>query len=819
MGPAHTSAASFLRDKPPDASSATTRPAQSVSVSCTVSAVAVAGPSAEPSSRRDSAEPAPVAYDSKAQSASSSLYAGRPKAGGPSDSLLNRLAGPSDQKAGLGRTREQIAQIAYKASKGSKYFLQQQQKDVELTVRVNKLSAKLDKLVAERHGKLSKEEQYVDEMIQELEKTRNLRETVCVVDADAFYASCHQREDPSLVGKAFGVGGGSGGGVLTTASYEARKYGCTSAMAGFVAKQLCPHLIFVKPDFSLYTSASKAIMNILRQYGELSPASLDEAYISLTDYCKREKCTPAQAAERIRSQVLKETRLTVSAGVSPNAMLSKVAADKNKPNGQCVIDPTREACMEFASSLPIRKVPGIGRVSERILQAVGVFTVADIYKNRGRLFLIRKEVGLTFLLKTYLGLGRTTIAKAKRGSRKSISVERTFHAQSSMQFLYDKLQNIAESLAADCRKLEYSGRTLTLKIKTHTFYSISRAKTLGSSIYFSDAATFYAEGKRLLDKEVAERNRLIAKGGTPKGGKDFNLRLIGLRLSNLRDERDSKANGSNLEKWKGPSKAGGKPETISLLSSDDEDELREVDGNESEDVKPELDDDGDDHGSHVEMDEDDNPHDDLVEVKHEGAAETKPPASSDPLWAALDGDAPIDFDDHALVSNMTNYDLLEKYVEDDVRLANKPFFTIGESLNGRVEQAAPTPLVDRLNFHGNGRTGPKDNGGENNEGDGDVIVQDDSSSNMMQCPVCEKSFVGSEVALSAHVEQHFAASQPKPAPRRFRPAATEGAASSSSSSKRKAGSTSDAVHPKSKKSSSTGKRTGSTSMFDAFRLK
>ncbi|KAK4050692.1 hypothetical protein OIV83_003418 [Microbotryomycetes sp. JL201] len=799
MGPPpHTSAASFLGEAP-HASTSGGRPVVSV---------------AAPRSERPKQQPVgPATSDHASTAPSTSLYAGRPKAGGPSDSLLHRLAGPSDQKAGLGRTRDEIAQIAYSASKGSKFFLQQQQKDAELTVRVDKLRAKLDALVAERHGKLVNEEHYVDEMIQELEKTRDLQHVVCVVDADAFYASCHVREDPSLEGKAFGVGGGSGGGVLTTASYEARKYGCTSAMAGFVAKKLCPHLIFVKPDFSLYTSASKSIMNILRQYGELSPASLDEAYISLTEYCKREKVSPAQAAERIRSQVQKETKLTVSAGVSPNAMLSKVAADKNKPNGQCVIDPTKEACMQFASALPIRKVPGIGRVSERILQAIEVFTVADIYKHRGRLFLIRKEIGLTFLLKTYLGLGRTTISQAKRGSRKSISVERTFSPQSSMQFLYDKLQQIAESLAEDCRKLEYSGRTLTLKLKTHTFYSISRAKTLGSSIYFSDAATFYAEGKRLLDKEVAERSKAISKGGTPKGGKDFNLRLIGLRLSNLRDERSSKTKGSNLETWKGSTKGDSKPDVISLLSSDEDDVHGDDD---DQDCKPDINNEGPvDFGD----DDDDG-------VKAEDDVEPKPPASSDPLWAALDGDMPLDFDDHALASNMTNYDLLEKYVEDDVRLANKPFFTIGESLNGRVEQAAPTPLVDRLNLHGNGRNGPttdklfraekkkQDDDVDDVNDDDDAVAITDDNVGPMQCPVCEKAFVGSEVALTAHVEQHFSGSS-KSALKSMKPVSV--AARDKVRSKRKA----DAGHIKHKSSSGSGssssaKRAKST-LFDAFR--
>lgn len=169
------------------------------------------------------------------------------------------------------------------------------------------------------------------------------------------------------------------------------------------------------------------------------------------------------------------------------------------------------------------------RVSERILQAVGIMTVADVYKERGKLFLIvsndlcrssaralirrslqRGQIGLTFLLRAYLGLGRTQIKQAERGSRKGISVERTFRAESDLQSLYDRvsrctfhfqpwlivcpcpqLKLIADGLADDCEKTEYSGRTLTLKLKTHTFQSISRAKTLGSAIYFSDAATFY----------------------------------------------------------------------------------------------------------------------------------------------------------------------------------------------------------------------------------------------------------------------------------------------------------------------------------------
>lgn len=175
---------------------------------------------------------------------------------------------------------------------------------------------------------------------------------------------------------------------MTTASYEARKYGCRSAMPGYIGMKLCPHLKIISPDFAWYLECSRKIMDTLRSFGETSPASLDEAYVSVTDYCARENVTPAEAGERMRAQVKLVSGLTVSAGISPNALISKVAADLNKPNGQFVVEPTVEASIAFASALPIRKISGIGRVSERWLTEIGVQTVGDIYTLRGKLYLV-----------------------------------------------------------------------------------------------------------------------------------------------------------------------------------------------------------------------------------------------------------------------------------------------------------------------------------------------------------------------------------------------------------------------------------------------
>lgn len=239
------------------------------------------------------------------------------------DSLVRRISGPSDQKAGLTRDPEEVRRIIYEASRNSPYFRNQQAKDTALTLKVDALLLSLDQQVNNRNGDLAEEEAEVDRILADLDKERDCRRVIAVFDADAFYASCEELVDPSLKGKAFAVGEG----VLTTASCtfivscpnpapssttdaftdEARKFGCRSAQPGFIAKLLCPHLLFVTPKFKLYTECSAKIFAVLGLYGPMSPASLDEAYCDITDFCRREKLTPAEAVARIRLHVKTDT--------------------------------------------------------------------------------------------------------------------------------------------------------------------------------------------------------------------------------------------------------------------------------------------------------------------------------------------------------------------------------------------------------------------------------------------------------------------------------------------------------------------------------
>ncbi|KAH8923621.1 DNA/RNA polymerase [Atractiella rhizophila] len=202
---------------------------------------------------------------------------------------------------------------------------------------------------------LTPEEKTVDRMLLDLEKTRDLSQTIVVVDADAFYASVEELYNPELKGKIFAVSGG----VILTASYEARKFGVRSGMAGYIAEKLCPGILMVKPDFKRYSEASKKVMDVLATFDpNYAPASLDEAYLNVTSYIKENSLTPEEVGVRIREKVKEISGLTVSCGVTPNCMLSKIAADLNKPNGQYVVPPDRDAIKEFMKNMPVRKVPG-----------------------------------------------------------------------------------------------------------------------------------------------------------------------------------------------------------------------------------------------------------------------------------------------------------------------------------------------------------------------------------------------------------------------------------------------------------------------------
>ncbi|CAE6515988.1 unnamed protein product [Rhizoctonia solani] len=488
------------------------------------------------------------------------------------DSLLKRLSGPSSGKAGLAKDQTEINRIIAEVSKGSKFYENEKRKDAELTVRIGKLLLLRDDLV--KTARIAEIEALVDKQLAEIESQRDFSQIICHADMDAFYATVETLDNPSLEGTAFGVGIG----VLSTASYEARKFGVRSGMATFVAKALCPHLNLLPMRFHRYSEMSNRVFSVLRKYDpSLLAAGCDEGYLNLTTACKEANESPEVLVQRMREEVHKETGLTMSCGVAPNKALAKICSDLNKPNGQYIMAFDRSTILEFTKNLPMRKMPGTGRVTERILDSLG--TCGDIFPHRAQLYLLSQQnkLHLHSLLCAYLGVHDNTVAPYTRDSRRSLGYERTFHPQSDPKVLLETLDKIAEGLAKDCEKRcrigaipevgynaecacrGWAGKTLTLKYKLDTYQSFSRAKSLPKWTMTKEDILPHAQ--ELLLKEFP-----------------LSLRLMGLRLTNLRDLRQDTNAGLKRFWAQGPgtSKAGNmKP--IDEESDTDSDGLWEVD--------------------------------------------------------------------------------------------------------------------------------------------------------------------------------------------------------------------------------------------------
>lgn len=310
-----------------------------------------------------------------------------------------------------------------------------------------------------------------------------------------------------------------GGGVLTTCNYKAREFGCRSGMAGFVAKKLCPQLILLKPNFDKYTAKAREVRKVLVEYdARFESASIDEAYLNITEYCAEHDMDPADAVDQMRREVHEATKITVSAGIAANAKLAKICSNYNKPNGQYVLAKDRVTIMNFMRDLPTRKVPGIGRVLERQLSEIGIKTCGDIYEYRQYLNPLFGEKTFEFLMKSYLGLGRTRIQPAEEYERKSVGTERTFGEISDGAKLREKLRQTAEDLERDMRKAECKGRTLCLKVKLHTFEVLTRQIAPPRAVHLAD--DLYNFALPMLAKLEQEMP-------------DLRLRLMGLRCTHL----------------------------------------------------------------------------------------------------------------------------------------------------------------------------------------------------------------------------------------------------------------------------------------------
>ena len=332
------------------------------------------------------------------------------------------------------------------------------------------------------------------------------------VDMDAFYASVEQRDAPELRGKPVAVGGQHRG-VVTAASYEARKFGVRSAMPSVTAKRRCPELIFVKPRFDVYRSVSHQIRAIFFDYTDLvEPLSLDEAYLDVTE--DRHGLGSARAiAEDIRRRIREECELTASAGVSYCKFIAKLASDHRKPDGLCVITP--EKGPDFVASLPVSRFHGIGPVTGGKMERLGIRTGADL--REWSVPALQAKFGSS--AEWYWRICRGIDEREVRPDRpyKSVSAERTFDEDlSDPEHLSGELERIAGYAWARVERAEVAGRTVTLKVKFGDFTIITRSKSFAANV--PDEAAFAAAGQALL----------AALHPLPKG-----IRLLGLGLHNL----------------------------------------------------------------------------------------------------------------------------------------------------------------------------------------------------------------------------------------------------------------------------------------------
>ena len=352
------------------------------------------------------------------------------------------------------------------------------------------------------------------------------------IDMDAFYASVEQRDNPEYRGKPIVVGGSpqGRGGVVATASYEARKYGIRSAMPSKKAFELCPEAIFVVPRFAAYKEVSRNIREIFSRYTDLiEPLSLDEAYLDVT-HDKQNIGSAIEIANQIKEAIKEELQLTASAGVSVNKFVAKIASDMNKPDGLTFIAPS--AIEAFMEQLPVEKFFGVGKVTAEKMKGIGLNTGADLKK------LTEDELVRHFGKSGYFyyRIVRGKDDRAVRPDRetKSLGAEDTFpYDLTDIGEMNAELEKIAKMVHDRLERYQLKGRTITVKIKYSDFKLITRSQSMQEGI--NDTATIVQVSKRLL-------------AATDLNGKK--VRLLGITLSNFHEPAPKEKRNGNTGQLK-----------------------------------------------------------------------------------------------------------------------------------------------------------------------------------------------------------------------------------------------------------------------------
>lgn len=345
-----------------------------------------------------------------------------------------------------------------------------------------------------------------------------MRRWIMHVDMDAFFASIEQREHPEWKGKPVIVGGLSGRGVVSTASYEARRYGVHSAMPMSRARALCPEGIFVKPHFELYKKTSDEIHQIMLHYAAaIEPISLDEAFMDITGMGKQYP-TLGAIGRAIKAEIFKKTRLVASAGIAPNKFLAKMASDMDKPDGLTIIPYGREK--EILAPLPIRRLWGVGAATERRLTEAGFRTIGDI--QRAAPGAVEMAVGSQAALLRALADGIDDRPVRPVREVKSIGDEETYeHDLTDTAEIRRRIAIHSDVVARRLRKKHLAARTVSLKVRFSSFLTVMR------SLSFEEATN--------LQEDIEEAAlRLLERIPRTEA-----VRLTGVTCSNLSPEIDS----------------------------------------------------------------------------------------------------------------------------------------------------------------------------------------------------------------------------------------------------------------------------------------
>ena len=330
------------------------------------------------------------------------------------------------------------------------------------------------------------------------------------IDMDAFYASIEQLDNPGLKGKCVIVGGTSGRGVVSAASYEARRCGVYSAMPIFQAREKCPHGVYLPPRMARYRHISGKVMAILKTFSPLvEPVSIDEAFMDITG-CERLQGPPGEVGRAIKADISDRLGLTCSVGGAPIRFIAKIASDMNKPDGLTIIQP--EAVSDLIKTLPIEKVPGVGKNARQRLGRLGVRCLGDV--NALSLSKLENKLGKFGRRLASLAAGIDKTPVAPDSERKSISSEVTLDRNTRDRRQLEKiLLQQSQVVAGGLRKNAFRARTVTLKIKQADFKQFTRNKTIPTPTQSSEA--IYKAALELFSRcRLNQTVRLIGVGAS-----------------------------------------------------------------------------------------------------------------------------------------------------------------------------------------------------------------------------------------------------------------------------------------------------------------